>query len=62
MSLQYLVSAVSSFIVATSIRIPDFSEIEIRLGELVPAQVEVLEGSTVKEFGYNFEIVDGIYE
>ena len=82
MSLQYLVSAVSSFIIATSLRIPrDFSEIEIRHGELIPAPgADVLEGSTVKgtcgslqpvtwtytinfneEFGYNFEIVDGIY-
>ncbi len=82
MSLQYLVSAVSSFIIATSLRIPrDFSEIEIRHGELIPAPgADVLEGSTVKgtcgslqpvtwtytinfneEFGYDFEIVDGIY-
>ncbi len=49
MSLQYLVSAVSSFTIATSVRIPrDFSEIEIRHGELIPiGGVNVFEGSTV---------------
>ncbi len=82
MFVQYLLSLIASFLVATSVRISrDFREIEVGYGELIPInEVDVLEGNSVKaacgslqpvtwtytfdyneEFGYDFEIVDGVY-